>query len=371
MMVVLFSLMFMSIIAYEIIYSSSVDLRISANARNRIQAWYLAQSSARLALLRLHIYKTAKNIDALAKQGNLLDKIWNFPLPTFPLPGQVYGTDHNLPGEMSAIIRSEGSLIPINLLDGNIHRNSSEEIADQVKKNFRQLVQSYFEDETFSEKYRDLRAEDLLNSLVDWIDEDNKGSDGGEELRDYESLDPPYEPRNNRIPVISELHMLKGWTDDLYNRIAPELSVIKTRLELNPNYLSLERIKSFHPKLTKEDLQVIEERRREEPFTSLDQLEKFIQSSQDIRNGLGFEFPEGIKSTINENVFRIEASGIVGLARRVIRLGVRMDEIVKKDKKAPESDPNPEDPPKDPDKKTEKKETKLGDPTVVSFEVLV
>jgi len=367
LMIVLFSLIFMSIISYELIYASRVDLRISANARSRLQAWYMAQSTARLSLLRLHLYQSARNF---ANKNNsakiptqMIDQIWSFPLPSFPLTGQVYGEDHKLPGEMNAIIRSEGSKIPINLLDGNIHRNSSEEIATQVSDEIKQMIESAQEhDDSFNSLYSSLRPEDLINPLLDWIDENTDKVEGGDELGDYDRYKPPYEPRNSRMPVITELRMVAGWNDDLYNRFASEFSVYKNSITLNPNYISLKRLKSFHPDLDGEDLKKFEEKRREEPFGSLKEMTEWINA--ELPTGRGFELPFKFTSSTQETIFQIEATGIVGLARRVLRLSVRLDE-----KEDPQTTrPPPTQPPPEGQTQSPKQ---LNEPTVVGFEVIV
>jgi hypothetical protein len=380
LMMVLVALIFLSLISFEFMYASRVDLKISSSARNRLQAWYLAQSASRIALLRLHLFQKAIDL----KQGgtplpideNILDQIWSFPLPSFPFPGQVYGKDHRLPGEISSLVQSEGSLIPINLLDGNRHRKSSKKIAEQVLEELKQLFTSAMEhDEAFEKAYRGMRFEDLFMPLVDWIDKDgDRREGGGDETADYERLDPPYEPRNDRIPAISELHMVHNWNDDLVKRFGREFSVIKSEVSLNPNYISLTRLKSFHPDLSKEDLDAIEARRKEQPFKSLQELATFIQSSPDVRNGQGFSFPKDLKSSTTESIFKVEASGIVGQATRKIRLGVRLEELEDKKKqgepdaaaqatKGNTPDSNPED--------KNKPKIKYGPPEVVSVEVVL
>lgn len=380
LMVVLFSLLFMSIIAYELIYASRVDLRISANARNRLQAWYMAQSSARLSLLRIHLYREARNLlnknKSLKIPEQLVDQVWSFPLPSFPLPGQVFGEDHHLPGEMAGVIRSEGSLIPINLLDGNSHRNSSKEIAEQISSELKQLIESTQEsDDEFNNAYSGLRPEDLIHPLIDWIDDNTDKIEGGDELGDYDNFNPPYEPRNGRMPVLSELRLVAGWNDDLYNRFASEMSVHKTTQTINPNYISLKRLKSFHPDFENEDLQKLEEKRREEPFANLEQMAQWITA--ELPSGRGFEFPLEFKSSLQETIFRIEASGIVGLARRVIQLTVRLDE--KPERKPPSQNPTGQEggsdtPPTtetEGEKSQDTKPKELRPPTVVGFEVIV
>jgi type II secretory pathway component PulK len=377
LMLVLVALIFLSLISFEFMYASRVDLKISANARNRLQAWYLAQSASRISLLRLYLYQKViemkQNGQPIPVEANVIDQIWYFPLPSFPFPGQVFGKDHRLPGEVSSVIKPEGSLIPINLLDGNKNRSSSKKIAEDILEQCRQLFTSEVENnEEFDKLYRGLRFEDLFDPLVDWIDANNDRKDGGgDESTEYERKDPPYRPRNDRIPVISELHMIQGWNDDLYKRFSPQFSVLKSDLTINPNHIPLIRLKSFHPPLSPEDLKAIDERRRDQPFKDLKDMATYIQTSSDVRNGQGFKFPDKLKSSTTESIFKIEAIGIVGQAKRKLELGIRLSELDDKNKK-PGNNPEASASTSETDKsKTTQKEIKFGPPEVVSFEVVL
>jgi type II secretory pathway component PulK len=376
LMLVLVALVFLSIISFEFMYASRIDLKISSNARNRLQAWYLAQSGAKFALLRLFLYQKLlelkQNASSFPLEEKYLDQIWSFALPSFPFLGQVFGKDHRLPGEITSLIQSEGSLIPINLLDANRNRKSSKEKAKQVLEDCKKLFESALEDEEFDKLYRGMRFEDIFNPLVDWIDSNNEKVEGGDENSDYEKKDPSYLPRNDRIPVISELNMVLNWNDDLVKRFGKEFSVLKSDMKINPNYIPLSRLKVIHNELTNEDLKVIDEHRREEPFKDLNELQSFIQNSSEIRGGQGFTFPKSYTTSLTESIFHIEASGRVGQAQRKIRLGIKLLEIPEKNKnKAPTPNTSASSDEKSQDKTQKEKPQKYGPPEVVSIEVLL
>ncbi len=350
LIVVLVALSFMTVVIMEISSVSRVDIRIAANARNRLQAQYLAVSAARLQLLRLYMYKEVKNIAADNKNlpipKQMIDQIWTTPLPTFPLTfsaeeltsasnenkneeskaasDETKSTTNIVwPGTFVGKISSEGSKIPINLLDGNIHKGSSEDVAKEVKRQLEELIKGMLQQEEFDEQYRGLDPNDLIEPLIDWIDENQERISGGDEDREYEKLDPPYRSRNDRIPNLSELHMIQGWTDDLIRRIGPDLSILNIGIEVNPNYVSLNRLKTWGPDLTPEELLLIQTRRLINPFDNLDALEAFVQSDPDIRGGDTFKVPEELKkkSTDTETVFVIEVTGVVGDIQRNMKIG--------------------------------------------------
>ena len=156
--------------------------------------------------------------------------------------------------------------------------------------------------------------------------------------------------------------------------------MINNSKKLNPNYISLTRLKAWHPELSLEDLSAIQQRRLTEPFSSLNDLKTFIQNSELIRNGRDFEFPREYESSIQELTFVIESTGIVGQARRSLKLGVRLDpERVKEDQNG---GPNPNDGENDGDgdpnddendndggnENSEAENSKFLDPYVVSIE---
>lgn len=331
---VLVALALLSVLAVEIRYSSGVDSRISRNLKERLQAHYLAMSAARLSILRLHLYKEVKNLKSGSGSAvsemisdSMLNQIWSSPTPPMPFTSMK---EVIWPGVISSTIESEGSKIPINYLDGNKNRESSEELQNSVKEQIRTLISGKLEDETFGDKYRDLNIDELISNLKDWIDIDTTKETGGFEADDYERLD--YKPRDGRIPVLSEIHMIKGWNEELYEIIAkPHFSVLNSSTTIDPNFISLDRLKSIHPPLTQEDLAAIEKRRFEQPFTSIDDLANFITSSGEVSNGRGFSFGNSpVESKKVEDVFYIKASGKVAETQRSYKIGVRFTYVKSK-----------------------------------------
>jgi len=326
LLLVMVSVAFMAVIITEIIAASRIDLLIALNARNRLQASYLAASSAKLQILRLHMYKEVRNMKEANKNlpitDAMIDKIWNVPLPPLPLNAAT----SKWPGGFQGTIQTEGSKIPINLLDGNKHRNSGEEQAKEVAAQLEGLINGMLETEEFDEKYRGLDPKDIINPLIDWIDSNNTKVEGGDEDRDYESLDPPYKSRNDRLASLSELHLVQGWTDDMYRRLVPNLSILNTSIEVNPNYVPLSRIKAWAPELTPQELAYIDQHRRLTPFKDMTELVAFIQSDPEIRGGDNIKVPESLlkASTTTETIFMLESTGIVGETRRSLRMGVEI-----------------------------------------------
>jgi len=326
LLLVLAALAILTVLSFEILFATRVDLRIGRNARDRMQAYYLALSASRLSLLRLQMYKEIRNMvdggTQLPIPAEVIDRIWSTPLPQMPLAGM----EVDWPGTIMGTISSEGSKIPVNLLDGNVHRRSGPEVAKQVRDEIGALIKGLLEDEEFDKLYRGLKPEDLIDPLQDWLDADGNRTGGGDENSDYEKLDRPYRPRNDRIPSLSEMHLIKGWTDDLYQRIAPSLSVLNLSLDVNPNYIPRSRLKAIYPRFTEEELSFIEQHRMITPFKDLADMAKFINSAEEIkstRQGGAFSWPSTMKDSARQEIFVLESSGIVGEAKRSLRMGIR------------------------------------------------
>ncbi|MFH0784260.1 MAG: type II secretion system minor pseudopilin GspK [Pseudomonadota bacterium] len=59
------------------------------------------------------------------------------------------------------------------------------------------------------------QVQELVDSMVDWLDEDDRESDHGAENSYYRSLDPPYGCKNGPVEYIEELLLVKGMTPEL------------------------------------------------------------------------------------------------------------------------------------------------------------
>ena len=94
LLMVLISLALLSFFITQLLYTSNIDVTISKKNKNRLQSYYLAQSAARMGLLRVHMFRETENLlssqSALAGlvPKNIRSMIWSFPLPAFPFDGQ-------------------------------------------------------------------------------------------------------------------------------------------------------------------------------------------------------------------------------------------------------------------------------------------
>lgn len=338
---VLVSLLLIGIVIAQVAYTGNIDSKINRGTQHRLQSYYLAQSAAKMGLLRIHMYREMELLLAANKDfanlvpQNMRSLIWSFPLPSFPLDGQ----QSSAPGTFVSIIKGEGSKIPINILDGDIHRmpltvakpSEAKAEADLVRKEIQGILDQRAEtDPNFKEKLEKEAPGAFVDSLVDWFDFDDRLVQGGDENSVYDRKTLPYKPRNDRTQAASEVSLVNLWEDDVAKPFRTEFSTVNLKPKVNCNTLSLERFKIYSKnELTDEDLSLIAKRRLEAPFTSMQECQSFIKSSPDMSgNARYFEFPKEILNNgyNKETSFMIEGSGTVGDSRSIVRLYARIDE---------------------------------------------
>jgi general secretion pathway protein K len=61
----------------------------------------------------------------------------------------------------------------------------------------------------------------LADTLIDWLDGDSNARPNGAEDLDYLNHDPPYRAANQPLMSVDELHLVKGYTDDVVEKLRP------------------------------------------------------------------------------------------------------------------------------------------------------
>lgn len=93
-------------------------------------------------------------------------------------------------------------------------------------------------------EFDDFTIEQLSATLVDWLDDDSVLINGyGAEDADYESLPRPYQAANTMLSHVSELRQVKGYTQEVYERLRHHVCVIPrvAALAVNLNTIDVER----------------------------------------------------------------------------------------------------------------------------------
>jgi general secretion pathway protein K len=83
-----------------------------------------------------------------------------------------------------------------------------------------------------------------VDSLLDWIDEDDLTRLNGAEKDYYESVGSPYRPRNYALQYLEEVRFIRGFSDELWNRIQPNITMLPSA-GFNPNTASDDNLKAY------------------------------------------------------------------------------------------------------------------------------
>ena len=113
----------------------------------------------------------------------------------------------------------------------------------------------------------------LVEAIADWVDPDDITEPNGAESAYYKSLRPPYEAANGPLSTFSELHLVRGFTDEVVRRLARYVTVYPTKGDgwINLNTADPIVIQALDPRITPAmALQVMQGR----PFRTIQDLDR-------------------------------------------------------------------------------------------------
>jgi general secretion pathway protein K len=238
-------------VVVEFNYDANVNVDIAENYKNKLKASYLAKSGIKFAKLFL-----SANID------------------------EYLGEDAD---DMEMLLHGQ----PIPLGDGFITINMDSE---EGKINLNKLLVSDVTKKSFSILLNDIGADvSVYSSLVDWLDSDDDVSDyGGAESNYYETLPSPYPCKNGQMESISELKLVKGIDDNLYNELKKSCTIYSAGL-ININTAPKEVLLSLSEDLEEYDVNRIIEKREEEEFEGINELEYLGNIYNEIKGSITTE----------------------------------------------------------------------------------
>lgn len=350
LMMAIFTFVLVSSISMELLEETQVEYITASQGVNRLKAYYAAKTGVELGLLRILIYKKALALagDAIP-DPSILTQIWQFPFVWPPVLGdnisrvsrdlvETSVKESLIDTQIAVTISSEGSKIDINDL-GSPSKALAESTHKQILRIFENKVQN---DEAFEELYGGFDFNELVNNLADWVDEDRDGRNRGDEASLYAELKSEELPPNQPFKTIKELHMVAGMTDDLYEVLAPHITVYGVA-GIQVNSASKEVLRSIDAEITEEVadeiLKHIADTENGGPFSKEEDFIKFVQDqgveldSEKLKeNGIPLIFGTDIN-------FRLVANGAVGNTTREIvaivydfdTVKARLKDIISKD----------------------------------------
>lgn len=120
----------------------------------------------------------------------------------------------------------------------------------------------------------------LLDAWEDWIDSDDLKRTNGAEKDYYETLSPPYEPRNSQIETVEELLLIKGFAE-VFQGIEMEsaFTIYGYNPGVNPNLATREALMLL-PGLNDDLVNTILTKRREKEFKTFSDFNEFMEPEQ-------------------------------------------------------------------------------------------
>ena len=111
-------------------------------------------------------------------------------------------------GHFLVKIDDEKGKIPVNkLVNGSV-----------VDENIKEILLRLLKLPEF--KLEDSRAEEIVDAMIDWMDDNEEITGKGAESSYYASLNPSYTAKNAQLDCIEELLMIKGITSELFSGTA-------------------------------------------------------------------------------------------------------------------------------------------------------
>ena len=190
-------------------------------------------------------------------------------------------------------------------------------------------------DPLFEERLKMDRWE-LIGNIKDWVDADDQRSGlwGGDEDNLYDDYDPRYRSKNARFDSLEELRLVAGVTDEVYETLAPNLSVHTKNFKVNVNSANPTMIRALLRAFT--DPMIVNEQVLYEavanlmgsrmllgPFRNADD---FLRRAESFRVVFPPEARTALKAivTTKSKVFRLTATGYVNDSTATIEQVIRV-----------------------------------------------
>jgi general secretion pathway protein K len=150
---------------------------------------------------------------------------------------------------------------------------------------------------------------DLVDTLVDWIDQDDNPQPAGAESVYYQSQRPPYRAANAPLQALGDLKLIKGFTPDIVDRLSPFVTVYPTEggAPVNINTAGVAVIQALDPEITQTIASEIVQGRPFKTKEDLNRIGSFVDIGAKLRaSGTIYDvkteyFSATLSITVNES----------------------------------------------------------------------
>ncbi len=269
LIMVIVSLLFITYIALEVTYETNVEYIVQSRKLNELKAYYAAKAGLKIGLLRSHVYQQIQEKIPPEFQNSLRQFI-DFPFrwPPTDLLALASKVDQSLfqqslkdsifDGTYDSFIENEGDKIDISNLG-----SPSQILSQLAYQQLNTLLKNALENEKSNQeqtpyRWKALKNTDIpfiINNIVDWQDPNTRSLNGGPESLQYSNLsfdEDTVFPPNRVLRSLSELHMIAGIKDILYEIIEPHITLYGNKF-INPNGISKEILMALHEALNEQE----------------------------------------------------------------------------------------------------------------------
>jgi len=165
-----------------------------------------------------------------------------------------------------------------------------------------------------------LPADDLLDSLADWIDSNDLPKPGGGESAFYGSRKPPFAASNGPLLTLEELAMVRGFDARTFSSIASFVTVYASFAEgafVNINTAPKEVLLALDGQMTETLVERIIDYRKVTPFKAPGELSQVAGMETIVAS---------IRTPLRTrgNIYRVRSAGTVGGTTRIIEAVVNL-----------------------------------------------
>ena len=310
-------LMVMSFLVIEVSYETLVEYSISSKRLHKIQSHYAARGGIDIALLRLNAYQQALSIvDRLPNpsgsnqsgsklNSEMIEKInmiWNMPFD-WPISSSIpIKISTSLKNAILDIEKKSFMKVPFSIRiepqSTKIDINNLGSISTIIRNGTRRLILAIFNkekrnNEAFNEKYEDFDFKKVVNNISDWVDANRQSGNGGSESSSsyYDfgrEHNKSFTPPNQSFKTLSELHMISGMTDELFEFLYPHITLYGPtgfNINMRENLTKLSQLKIFPSEMTEaisEKIAPEEDDSTSKYFNNRNELMKFLIEERNI-----------------------------------------------------------------------------------------
>ena len=186
--------------------------------------------------------------------------VWAFPIKNYAIGD----------GFLSAQIEDERGKFNLNDLAGNPGDELQRKTKIQRFKRLYELLQI---------------NPDLVDTLVDWVDQDENQEPVGAESLYYQSQHPPYKAANGQLPSLGDLRLIKGYTPEVVEKLTRYVTVfpVDGGAPVNINTADPLVIQALDPRITQTMAAEIVQGRPYKKKEDLDKIGSFQQIGAELR----------------------------------------------------------------------------------------